>query len=719
MMLCNKFTVLAVTLQCLLAIVVAVQPLKIISIVSNSSGVDTPLWGRGEELIPGALLAAQQVNSNEDVLNGFHIEVTPLFVQDCSVSEGILKTGQELLSTDNLVIGVTGLFCPRLVKVLSPLLCHKEMNIIQLSGATTVDMTIDECRNSNALPGIGGTQIEALFNLLEILNWSNFNLVSIRSRTRLKDYYTEVERAIVRRATMDSNWLVLEARIDSSLENLLEMLRWSTSPIIIAVLPPETAADLLCYAYKNKMTWPRYGWIMLDLTVSESAQCGSESLLRAMENVIVLKSKLEQNKNLTIFSNITYSNYIQQVEQLSSSTIPHNPYTNVLYDSVWALALAVNSSLQALQHSNLTLTAKTVFGTLDKEAVEILKESLVEITFTGASGEFKNGNIQTLLEIYQIQNGSYITIGNRYSHDNATVFQLDLLGETRPQDEIPRVYQHIPDAMTITVSVGISLAVVFVTVVLVAFFCSWRQPEVRASSRVLSLCIFLGSYLLLISSLTDNVFASVYVDPGGVPVCIIIPALAFVGMDLILATVLAKTLRIAYIFNKFKKNINCSDYILFAMIALIVGGKVFLLIVWNAIDVNHIEDIPNPVLTLNDDGFLQYNVFQQCYSEYQLMWVALIVIYTLLICLALALVSYITRKIRRANYKDTKKINAFLFTALIVILPTIALWWVFRFVGLYQASTIASTVGYSSTPILCQVFLIIPKIGPGLKRHCC
>ena len=173
--------VVAVTLVllCLSAVVVAVQPLKIISIVSNSSGVDTPLWGRGEELIPGALLAAQEVNSNEDVLNGFHIEVVPLFVQDCSVSEGILKTVQELLSTDNPVIGVTGLFCPRLKKVLSPLLSHKEINVIQLSG------------------GIG-TQIEALFDLLEVLNWSNFNLVTFQSRTLLEDYYTEVGRTIVR-----------------------------------------------------------------------------------------------------------------------------------------------------------------------------------------------------------------------------------------------------------------------------------------------------------------------------------------------------------------------------------------------------------------------------------------------------------------------------------------------------------------------------------------
>ena len=179
------------------------------------------------------------------------------------------------------------------------------------------------------------------------------------------------------------------------------MLRY-TSPIIIAILPPETAADLLCHAYKNKMTWPRYGWIMLDLTVSESAQCGGESLLRAMANVLVVKSKFEQNNNLTLSSNITYSSYVERVKQHSPSTTTHNPYTNVLYDSVWALALAVNSSLQTLQHSNLTLTAKTVFGTLDKETVQTLQESLLETTFTGASGEFKYENIQSSVEIYQI-----------------------------------------------------------------------------------------------------------------------------------------------------------------------------------------------------------------------------------------------------------------------------------------------------------------------------
>ena len=245
--------VVAVTLvlQCLPAAVDAVQLLKIISIVSNSSGVDTPLWGRGEELIPGALLAAQEVNSNEDVLNGFHIEVAPLFIQDCSVSEGILKTVQELLSTGNPVIGVTGLLCPTLVKALSLFLSRREISLTQLSAAPFVDRYVLECKNSrihNIIPGIP-TQLDAMIDLMKALNWNKFNIVSVRPKTPLEDLYTKVIEMIPNSKLKRS---VLQ--LDNSVENVIRLLKQSTARIVVVALPPETAADLLCHAFKNKMT---------------------------------------------------------------------------------------------------------------------------------------------------------------------------------------------------------------------------------------------------------------------------------------------------------------------------------------------------------------------------------------------------------------------------------------------------------------------------------
>ena len=618
------------------------------------------------------------------------------------------------------MIGVTGLFCHRLAEAPSPLLSNREISLVQTSGAAITDRIKAEDQSPhffNIVPGIE-FQIEVLFDLLEVLNWSRFNLVSIRSRTPLDDYYTEVVETIYKKSVNHSFEILLQTEWGNSMK---EQLRRSTTPIIVAALPPETAADLLCQAFKNKMTWPRYGWIMLDLTVNESAQCDGESLLRAMENVIVLRTKLEQNSNSTLVSNNTYSDYVQRVNQLYTSSTggyTHNPYSNVLYDSVWALALAVNSSLQVLQHSNLTLTAKTVFGTLNKEATQIIEENLLQTTFTGASSEFKKGQIQTSLEIYQVQNGSFIVFGNRQLSNNLTLFQLELLDEIKPQDEVPRVYQFVPLALTITTSIGSILCVAFVTTVLILFFCNWRQPEVVASSRILSLCLFLGSYLLLVAVIGDTTIAGMFIEPG-VPLCAIIVACFNIGADLIVTTVLAKTLRIVYVFTKFKKTGKiCSTSILFFMIVSIVFGKIILLVIWNAVDFHHILDTPNPKLTTDDNGSPQYNVRQRCYSKHAVIWFVLTYGYTLGFCAVLCVLAYKTRKIRLGNFKDTKKINAFLLTEVMISLIATTLWGVFRLVQSFTARTNVVTIGYLSLPITCQVFLIIPKIWPGLRRSC-
>ena len=695
----TSLCVIAVTLQCLCAAVVAVtnQPLRIISIVSSSSGMNIPLWGRGEELIPGALLAAEQININEDILNGFHIEVVPLFVQDCSVSEGILKTVQEFLSSDNPVIGVLGLFCYRLMEALSPLL--SKIGVIQLSGAAIMDSVESSDQIMSIVPAVE-TKMQVLIEFLQALNWRRFNLVSIRSKTPLENYYTKVAETLVDSVMMNSNYpfeIVLKVELQNSIESLIQQLSLSTTSIIVAVLPPETAADLLCHAFIKKMTWPRYGWIMLDLTVNESAQCGGESLLRAMENVIVLQTKFKRNN----FSNLTNINYIHKL--CITSNCKHNPYATTLYDSVWALALAVNSSLQAL---NLTLAAKSVFGTLSNTEIQKIKENLLTTTFTNVFGK----GCKCSHEICQIQNELFILLGEQSLHDNLSMFQLELLDEMRPQNEIPRYYRFLPVGLNISLLIGICLCVLLVTVILVLFLCYWRHPEVRASSRALSLCIFLGCYLFLASALGN----SIVVEASDIPVCVVIMGSFTIGVDLILATVLAKIIRIAYIFNNYKKIGNeCSDITLLVMIAIIILGKIILLVIWNGMDYYHIVD--SPELITDHNGLPVYSVTQTCYSQHTTVWLLLVLAYTVAICIPLPVLTYRTRKIEHGHYKDTKKINGFLFFLLFgsALVP---LWGIFRNVGWYEASIFASSTGYTIIPVMCQVFLIIPKIAPGLKK---
>ena len=265
--------------------------------------------------------------------------------------------------------------------------------------------------------------------------------------------------------------------------------------------------------------------------------------------------------------------------------------------------------------------------------------------------------------------------------------------------------------------VGISLCGIFVTAVLVLFLWYWKEPEVRASSRALSLCIFLGCYLLLASALSNTKIGGIAEEPS-TPICTIIVDCCFIGIDLILATVLAKTLRIVYVFTKFKKTGKaCSDITLLAMITLIVSGTIILLVSWSIIDFYGVVEVLE--LATDGDGLLYYKVFQRCHSKQTGVWLLSVAAYSIAICIPLLVLAYKTRKIKQEHFrlfKDTKKISALIISVIILAALCVPLWGALQVVGKSQVSTYVAMIAYTAIPILCQVFLIIPKIGPSLKK---
>ena len=53
-----------------------------------------------------------------------------------------------------------------------------------------------------------------------------------------------------------------------------------------------------------------------------------------------------------------YEAYLQELEKSSTElnvSLQSNPYANVLYDSIWAVALTINRSLSVLNERNLSL----------------------------------------------------------------------------------------------------------------------------------------------------------------------------------------------------------------------------------------------------------------------------------------------------------------------------------------------------------------------------
>ena len=703
-------SVIAITLHCSLLQLGAAQPLKVIVLVSTNSDATTP-WARAEEIVPGALLAAQEVNG---YMNGFSLEVAPVLVESCNVNDAIVQVVRELVYTDTPVLGIAGLSCDNVNNAISSLVSRNEVSIIQLFGAVLLSPTIpkDTSHRFSVVPNLD-THIEALVELMDSMNWRRIGVVigASESSTAAADVFETVTKQSFQIEIRVQLLGLVDQIEEHQIEDSLPKLTSSKAKIIVAFLSPAEASELLCKAFNMSMTWPEYAWILPELTINEMDHCndGNIDILEAMENVIFFRPKfVPSNTNTTLVSKQTYQSYVQKLASLSNNSF--NPFANLVYDMVWGLSLAINASLQ---QGNITLPATNSIGSRNQDITKRMEDLLLQINFSGASGDFKflpDRQLKRWIEIFQVQNKSFVLIGSKCTGCNTTL--TGKIDNMIPNDTLHVVYELISIPVMATLTAVTLLCALFLTVELLLFICYWNAPEVQASSRTLSLCIFVGCYLMLIGTLAHTISSGLKTGP---PLCFTISVSATIGMDLILATVLAKTLRIAYIFARFRKTGKMwSDTHLLGMILMIVGGKIIILIVWNTVDFYHIVYLME--LKTMAGSVPYFNVYQTCHSDQLGVWLFLMFAYSGVIGIALPVLAYKTRKIKRVNYKDTKKINLFIVLLFVWCVVFLAFWGIFRFIGLREASVILASVGFPAVPLLCPVFLIIPKIVPGIKR---
>ena len=244
---------------------------------------------------------------------------------------------------------------------------------------------------------------------------------------------------------------------------------------------------------------------------------------------------------------------------------------------------------------------------------------------------------------------------------------------------------------------------------LVLFVFYRKSAEIKASSLKLSLFTFIGCYLLLFASLLYTVSnVTNYVGPF---FCTTVTWCAVLGIDFVYGTVLVRMLRVYRIFgyNGRMGRKRWSDVVLCIVVLIIVGNKAILLLIWSLVDVftkhTHQATATPPYI----------EVTLYCYSNYFEVWTILILSEIGILMLVVAFLAFKTRKIRMKHFKDTKKVNAFLFMNILLICVGIPFWWVLRTVN-DSSSSVFPYIGYAGVAILCQLLLIAPKVIPPLTR---
>ena len=514
-------------------------------------------WDRGFELIPAEDLAIEQINNRSDILPGYRLELVDIESEACGVSTistGYVNFYRHLVQQPNSpVVGVVGLFCSTVTAAISSISNRPEIDYIQVAGSIS-----PKFQNVTAYPRLYRTISSAIiFNkatlrLMDKFGWNRISFIHDNSGvfflTTADDFVSKVNNAI----------LELVTRIPTSLSHISDAfanLRDAGARIVYALLTTAEAANLMCEAYKGEFVWPGYVYIFHERTFQELLEsetaCDEGEMTEALHGIFLLQYRLRAEPNDTLVSGWTFeeyhNDYLMRLAEFATATgmeLQNNSYANVLHDEVWAIALALNNSLETLKSLNETLTD---YGFGQFIITDTIASNLKNISFQGAAGyiEFdSNQEAGSSINIIQVQKGQPVLVGvYNLNEDNLTLTDLNLLS-TVPADQFEEVYNLLPQWLTITILCVCGLAYILTTAILVLLL-YWRNelPEIKATSIYLSLVMFTGCYLLFTAAVTGTIHRSfVMKSDAFTAMCIIDIWFGFIGLNLIFGTLFMRLL---------------------------------------------------------------------------------------------------------------------------------------------------------------------------------
>ena len=691
-------------------------------------------WDRGFELIPAGHLAAKHINSNPDILPGYRLEVINVRSEACGLNiivDGVTQYHKHLFSSESVnpmcVLGIVGLYCSTVTNTIAPIANNRNLGYVQLA-ASTSPLHRNTTAFNHTFHAIASSRIfnQAMVAMMKRFKWKKVNVVY----GSVGFYFRSTALDFLELLNSSSEILqfVTEIPVDSSISELFQMISEKEVRIGYFTVTNEETAEILCIAYQRNFL-SRYLFIFHERTVSEvlsgqeNTNCTEEELIEAMRSIFLLQYKLESPMDSELLSNISYGEYYDQyLEELlkfsaetNMSLEVNNTYANVLYDQVWAFALAANKSLGRANFSNALITPTTVNEILNNR--NILAESLLGVKFDGASGFISfetEQEVQTSVNIFRVLNGTQQLIGTYNPYTDNLTFTPDFDQTTVPGDSFETRHALLPQWLGSLVILGCVFLILLTLFNTIAMLVLRKTPEIKSTSLYLSLVILVGCFLLLLSPvlLTIQLMFHFRSTNTSIALCSL-EFWSFVdGMIFIFLTLLLRLFRVFYVFRSHHSTSKYwSDKYLILYIILMFSFMMFMLLIQSVADPFQVEMRRTFVMTTSTTNLPYILTYMYCSSSSTGTWLALSSIFVAVVMVFVIFLAIMTRRIKKKHFKDTKKVNMFIFSVCLTYAIFIPLWLILLPVsdtGAYVCKCIASLMAAA----LCQAFLFLPKVIP-------
>ena len=692
---------------------------------------------RGEELIVAARMASEAINTNETILQDYQLEVIHGFSDGCTVESFATSLTQfvSYITNDtyrNHTVGVI-MLCPSTMLHVSPFASLDGISLLQITAGATPPSAISRSRDRINIDHIYQTAPsttiynDALIALMREQGWRNINIIRLTSSLNI----IHVNQAVDLQEKIDLGdelSIVLNGEIRSGedsagIEQILDEIEARQTRVIYVTLPDKEARDLLCAGYHRGIVSPLYTWVLHDHSLSDLKQktdtgnCSIEKMAMVLNGSILLHYDASQDMNRRMeYSNLTYGEYKDILNQRlmnksgdSDTRCGQEPdiiHSNAIYDSVIAFALAMNKSQVS---ANLMQYGRG----MPNDTKAINKSLNMDVRFSGAGGMISfNSTTHELqvrigVNIYQIADSMLV----HFAHYNGTSNKIERLSGYNPlSDSFEEVIKRVHIALSATILVVVAVLTVIGIIVLILFIYHWNAPDIKATSPILSIIILLACYILYISAIFTAVRRSFATGTAFAALCTLEWWTFIIGIQLIFATLFMRLVRVYRIFFHYQKVSKFwSDGGLLVFIALLSSVSIVLLILWTGIDT---------LRTVREEVFVSttssphFDVYLDCMSDYLGAWLGVIIGYNGLIMIAVLALAIMTRKVKIESFRDTKEVNAFVFTTVFVIVVFIPLSLILQ--GTSDAALYSTFILRELclilVPIACKIFVFAPKI---------
>jgi hypothetical protein len=519
------------------------------------------------------------------------------------------------------ILGVVGDLGARTAKVIHTLASRSNLRLMLVAAvAPSTSIPVSNLALSNLLDMRPLSHyIEALVSFLDHLNWTRVGLLTDNTH-----YYQYAAQLLEERIMLDpKNTVIPSVRITDNV--ILRAFKDYETRIIVVLMDWETRCSILREAQKLHFNWPEYSLIVLDLEAS--------SRTRACE---------ETYYELAV---ITLTESSSDAEHSTSPSSGGSSF-NIISASISALLYAVGSNYSFLGEENPV--------------------------------DIRDNKRLTNISFAQVFNGHRQEVARYHSESQHLVL---FPNTSLTSDVVPRgstlVVEYVPSVAHNTfVMLSIVSCSTLVSVVFILYVCFHKEPEIKATSVAVSLCMFLGCYLLLLFLpvlLIDAQPVSRLPYPEEF-ICNLLAWLSLLGLPLtiILATLFVKMLRVYLIFctpHSYKRKLFSNPF-LFAYIALLTFPSFIFLLLWSSTDT-----FTNTLLEVHERSRLVQ--FERCLSNNTIIWLSLQLAYITTLIVALVILAFKSSKIRFENFKDTKETNAFAFVTIFVTIVGLMYFYFF------------------------------------------